>query len=149
MQNLRKRIHDSHRLVDRVAGSLLTGLLFSAITCSLVWAQTTAQVSGNVKDQSGAVLPGAEVSVTQTDTGLNRTAVTDETGSYSLPNLPIGPYRLEAALPGFRPMSRPESCSRSARIPNQVFWKSVRFLIKSRFKRTLPWSKRGARASVK
>src|SRR5438309_2631226 len=39
---------------------------------------------------------------TQTETGAARTAVTNETGSYVLSNLPIGPYRLEASLPGFR-----------------------------------------------
>ena len=72
------------------------------MTCTGVWAQATAQISGTVKDQSGAVLPGVEVTVTQTETGIMRDAVTNETGSYVLPNLPIGPYRLEAALPGFR-----------------------------------------------
>ncbi|MGH2399823.1 MAG: carboxypeptidase-like regulatory domain-containing protein, partial [bacterium] len=67
------------------------------------WAQlSTAQLSGRVTDESGAVLPGVTVTVTQTDTGLTRTVVTDETGSYVLPNLPTGPYRLEAALQGFR-----------------------------------------------
>src|SRR5262249_50620440 len=50
----------------------------------------------------GAVLPGVEVTVTQTETGLGRSVVTNETGSYVLSNLAIGPYRLEAALPGFR-----------------------------------------------
>ena len=67
-----------------------------------IFAQATAQIAGTVKDQSGAVLPGVEVHVTQTDTGVTRDAVTNETGSYVLSNLPIGPYRLEAALPGFR-----------------------------------------------
>ena len=67
-----------------------------------VRAQSTAQISGVVTDQSGAILPGVEVKVTQTDTGITRSAVTNETGLYILPNLPIGPYRLEAALPGFR-----------------------------------------------
>jgi len=67
-----------------------------------VMAQSTAQISGVVTDQSGAILPGVEVKVTQTDTGITRSAVTNETGLYILPNLPIGPYRLEAALPGFR-----------------------------------------------
>ena len=62
----------------------------------------TAEISGTVKDQSGAVLPGVEVTVTQTQTGTTRSAVTNETGSYLLSNLPIGPYRLEAGLPGFR-----------------------------------------------
>src|SRR5207249_6486859 len=49
-----------------------------------------------------AVLPGVEVTVTQTETGVMRSAVTNETGSYVLPTLPLGPYKLEAALPGFR-----------------------------------------------
>jgi Carboxypeptidase regulatory-like domain/TonB dependent receptor len=72
--------------------------------CAIAWAQGggLAQISGGVKDQSGAVLPGVEVTVTQTDTGVSRNVVTNETGSYVLPNLPVGPYRLEAALPGFR-----------------------------------------------
>src|SRR5213593_2396357 len=76
--------------------------LSSAITCATVWAQATAQISGTVRDQSGAVLPGVEVTATQTDTGIARTAVTNETGSYVLSNLPLGPYRIEAALTGFR-----------------------------------------------
>src|SRR5213595_3018752 len=77
-------------------------LFISLIACAGVWAQATAQISGTARDQSGAVLPGVEVKVTQTETGIARTAVTNETGSYVLPNLPIGPYRLQAALPGFR-----------------------------------------------
>ena len=81
---------------------LLIGLLVSFFSCAAVWAQATAQITGTVKDQSGAVLPGVEISATQTDTGLARNAVTNETGSFVLPNLPTGPYRLEAALPGFR-----------------------------------------------
>src|SRR5262245_16906771 len=66
------------------------------------WAQATAQISGMVRDQSGAVLPGAEITATQTETGAARMAVSNETGSYVLPNLPLGPYKLEISLPGFR-----------------------------------------------
>src|SRR6266436_4827441 len=82
--------------------SLLAGLLSLAVLNDNVWAQSTAQISGNVTDRSGAVLPGVEITVTQTDTGLLRSVVSNETGSYVMPNLPVGPYRLEAALPGFR-----------------------------------------------
>src|SRR6266581_2607896 len=82
--------------------SLVIGVLFSFSTCTVLWAQSTAQVSGTVKDQSGAVLPGVEVTITQTATGLARSIVTNETGSYALTNLPVGPYRIEASLPGFR-----------------------------------------------
>src|SRR6266540_4513956 len=79
-----------------------SGVLFLFIFSASLWAQGTAQISGTVKDQSGAVLPGVEVTATNTDTGVPRMTVTNETGSYVLPNLPIGPYRLEAGLPGFR-----------------------------------------------
>src|SRR5438552_15549543 len=72
------------------------------VSATLVRAQSTAQISGTVKDQSGAVLPGVEITATQTDTGVARSGITNETGSYVLPNLAVGPYRLEAALPGFR-----------------------------------------------
>ena len=67
------------------------------------WAQlATAQMNGRVTDASGAVLPGATITATQIDTGATRTVVTDDSGAYVLPNLPTGPYRLEAMLSGFR-----------------------------------------------
>jgi Carboxypeptidase regulatory-like domain len=70
--------------------------------CPVVLGQTVAsQISGTVRDSSGAVLPGVEVKVTNTDTTATRTVVTSETGAYVVPNLPVGPYRLEASLPGF------------------------------------------------
>src|SRR5438874_1145037 len=72
------------------------------MVCDTLWAQATAQISGFVRDQSGAVLPGVEVKATQTETGVSRSTVTNETGSYVLPELPLGPYRLEASLAGFR-----------------------------------------------
>jgi hypothetical protein len=81
---------------------LATGLAVAAMACGTVLAQATAQISGAVKDQSGAVLPGVEVTVTQTNTQIARMTVSNETGAYALPNLPIGSYRLEASLPGFR-----------------------------------------------
>lgn len=62
---------------------------------------STGQISGRVTDSTGAVLPGVTVTATQIDTGLVRTAVTNDVGVYVLPNLPVGPYRLEAALQGF------------------------------------------------
>ena len=62
----------------------------------------TAELNGRVTDESGAVLPGATVTVTQTATGLVRTVVTDSNGTYLISNLPTGPYRLEVMLQGFR-----------------------------------------------
>src|SRR5262247_3992159 len=86
----------------RILTGLLFGLLVSALLSGQVWAQSTAQINGRVTDQTGAVLPGVEVTATQTATGVVRSVVTDESGSFTMQSLPIGPYRLEATLPGFR-----------------------------------------------
>src|SRR5438477_13138112 len=86
----------------RISFCVSSGLLISALSCAMVYGQATAQIGGTARDQSGAVLPGVEIMMTQTDTGISRSIVTNETGSYVLPNLPLGPYRLEASLPGFR-----------------------------------------------
>jgi Carboxypeptidase regulatory-like domain/TonB dependent receptor len=64
--------------------------------------QSTAQIVGTVTDQSGSVLPKAQITVTQTDTGLTRTVIADQAGAFTFPDLPIGPYKLEASLTGFR-----------------------------------------------
>ena len=66
-------------------------------------AQTVAvaQLSGTVLDESGGALPGVEVTVTQTDTGMTRFVITDEKGDYVFTNLPVGPYKLTAKLSGF------------------------------------------------
>src|SRR6266849_5362397 len=51
-------------------------------------------------------MPGADVSATQTETGFKRTVITDGTGAYTLTNLPIGPYKLDCNLQGFKSYSR-------------------------------------------
>jgi hypothetical protein len=88
--------------MQRVIFAMFAGCFVFVVNCGDIWAQATAQISGTAKDRSGAVLPGVEVTVTQTETSVTRSAVSNETGSYVLSNLPVGPYRLEAGLPGFR-----------------------------------------------
>jgi hypothetical protein len=72
------------------------------LPAALVWGQSTAQISGSVTDQSGAVVSNVEVTATQTGTGFKRAVRTDANGAYVLSSLPIGPYQLEVASPGFR-----------------------------------------------
>ena len=60
-----------------------------------------AQVHGRVTDSTGAVVSGATVKATQTDTGQVRTTVSTSEGDYVLANLPVGPYRIEVTAPGF------------------------------------------------
>ena len=90
--------------MKRVLATAIVLLLVSSLACAAgsPQAQGTAQINGIVKDPSGAVLPGVEVTATQTATGISRQAVSDERGNFALPNLPVGPYKVEAGLPGFR-----------------------------------------------
>ena len=88
--------------MKRILRDCSLGALILVLTSALAYAQATAQLSGRVADESGGVLPGVSVTVVQTDTGFTRTTVTDDGGAYVLPNLPLGPYRLEVMLAGFR-----------------------------------------------
>ncbi|MBI4444287.1 MAG: TonB-dependent receptor [Acidobacteria bacterium] len=63
---------------------------------------TTSNILGSVLDQSRAVLPGVTISATSLETGQRRETVTDEQGRYTIAQLRIGRYSLEAQLPGFQ-----------------------------------------------
>ena len=65
-------------------------------------AQTSADIVGRVTDTSGAVLPGASVTLENTATKDVRTAITSETGDYLFTLLPIGPYTVRIELSGFQ-----------------------------------------------
>ncbi len=67
---------------------------------------TTGAISGAVSDSTGAVVPGAEVRVTNQGTGVVQKAVTDRAGSYQFLLLPSGVYRVEAAVTGFKTFRR-------------------------------------------
>jgi hypothetical protein len=68
---------------------------------SFLYGQAVSQISGTVTDQSGAAVPDVMLTATQTDTGVKRTAVSATNGFYLLPNLPLGPYKVEASKAGF------------------------------------------------
>ena len=82
---------------------------FTAILCfgfliasGVVRAQTTnGAVSGVVKDESGAVLPGVTITVISKETSAKRTAITDDSGFFKLPQLAVGLYDVQAELSGF------------------------------------------------
>lgn len=67
-----------------------------------VSAQTVAELSGRVADETGGALPGVVVTATQTSTGLTRVATTNSAGDFVFTSLPVGPYKLGARLDGFR-----------------------------------------------
>ena len=66
-----------------------------------VWADVTGSILGYVRDKSGAVLPNATITATQTATGYVRTVKSDSSGAYGILALPPGRYRLTASVPSF------------------------------------------------
>ena len=89
-----------------VAGLVIVVTLVTGSGPAFAQAGATGQISGTVSDESGGVLPGVDVTATQTETGFKRSAVTDAGGLYTLPSLPTGPYRLDVTLSGFRSVTR-------------------------------------------
>jgi hypothetical protein len=84
---------------SRVVAAASLGLFLTASAFAQI---STAQLAGKVTDNSGAVLPGVTVTMTQAETGVARSVVTDSEGAYLVSNLAPGPYRLEVALQGFK-----------------------------------------------
>ena len=76
-------------------------LLVTFSVAALGQAVSTAQIRGTVQDSTGAAVAGAQIKVTQTDTGASRTTASGIDGGYVLPELVIGPYRLEVSKEGF------------------------------------------------
>jgi hypothetical protein len=66
----------------------------------------TGTILGTVKDSSGASIPGATVTVRNTDTNLTKTATTEQDGSYRFPELAVGRYEMRAEAAGFRTENR-------------------------------------------
>src|SRR5688500_16700689 len=75
---------------------------FAALVPQAARGPPNAQISGRVTDASGAIGPGVDVTLINIETGVGRSAVTNEPGAYAFPNLNPGRYRLQAALQGFR-----------------------------------------------
>jgi Carboxypeptidase regulatory-like domain len=77
-------------------------LVVALLLSTSVHAQSTASIEGQVMDQNGAVVTAAEIGAVNRETGIKRTAVTDEAGRYQIVALPVGDYRIEVRAPGFQ-----------------------------------------------
>ena len=80
--------------------ALVAGL--GLLPASRAGAQSTATLQGTVVDAQGAAVPGAAVGVKNVETGVERSAVTDAAGRYQVASLPVGLYRVQVTVPGFR-----------------------------------------------
>jgi hypothetical protein len=78
---------------------VLLALLYA---CSPAWAQfETATMVGTVRDSSGAVVAGAIVTLTNTETGVSTTRTSDDSGNFEFPTVRIGTYLMTAEKEGF------------------------------------------------
>jgi hypothetical protein len=94
-----------HAVTWRVV-SLCCLLALSA--ASLPAQSTYGSILGTVHDASGALVPGAQVTLVNTGTSASRTAVSDAAGDYAFKNIDVGHYKLTIAAPGFQKSSLPE-----------------------------------------
>jgi hypothetical protein len=86
----------------RISIRLATLALMAVSICIPTWAQTvTGSIRGSVVDQTGAVVPEAEVSAQNVNTGVVTTSVSDHSGAYNIQTLPIGTYVVSAKKTGF------------------------------------------------
>ena len=83
-------------------------LLLAFISILPASAQTFGEITGQVADASGAMIPGAAVTVTNTGTNAVRTSVTNSSGLYSFPALVPGMYRVKVEASGFKSVTRTE-----------------------------------------
>ena len=77
-------------------------LLLISLLSLTVSAQTFRGTSlGTIKDPSGALIPGAKITVRNTSTGLERSTTSDGEGNYTVAELPVGPYEVLVEMTGF------------------------------------------------
>ena len=92
-------IWGSTKLLSKHLGSVVLILAFAA----LAYGQTSfGRISGNVTDAGGAAVPNANVTVTDPSTSFSRTATTDESGFYTVTNLPVGTYSVQVEMQNFK-----------------------------------------------
>ncbi|HVG19559.1 MAG TPA: carboxypeptidase-like regulatory domain-containing protein, partial [Blastocatellia bacterium] len=91
-------------MIARKGVALLLAVCLSALSSApaLAQSQTTGRIAGTVKDQAGAAIAGAQVTVVSRETGDERAVTTDDSGSYVVPLLPPGLYRVNVAATGFK-----------------------------------------------
>src|SRR6266704_5062767 len=91
----------------RKAIQLLGGVMGMLLLCLPLFSQgSSGRILGTVTDQSGGVISGATVIVTDTERGVTKTLVTNEAGEYNAPNLTPGAYKVRVEAKGFKTVER-------------------------------------------
>ena len=84
----------------RGAIGVISVLLLAASAAS-AQSSSTADLEGTISDSAAAVVPGAQLTVTNIETGIKRTGVSNEVGRFRISALPAGEYQLSATKAGF------------------------------------------------
>src|SRR5689334_1816788 len=88
--------------ITRAPKKVAVFVLAVFLVCDVAIGQTAGgTILGKIRDQTGAVLPGAEVTIKNTATGVTRNILSDETGTYNAPNLQPGTYDVTVQMPSF------------------------------------------------
>src|SRR6476620_7377451 len=91
------------RLVSRALGVSVIAVAFVVLGAAIADAQAVkGGLLGNIVDESGLALPGVTVTITEVNTNISYTAVTNESGNYVFANLKDGTYRVSGELTGFK-----------------------------------------------
>lgn len=93
---------DLRGLAKTAAAAICTFLLASPVHAQVA----TGAIFGNVTDSSGGAVPGATVTATNVGTQFSRETTTDEAGQYAPRLLPLGNYRVDVTLTGFKTFSQ-------------------------------------------
>src|SRR6266853_4597939 len=107
MNSLRSMSKRSWGVSFRKAMQLLGGAMGVLLLCLPLFSQGVfGRLWGTITDQSGGVISGATVSVTDTDRGITKSLVTNEDGIYNAPNLTPGSYKVRVEAKGFKAIER-------------------------------------------
>src|SRR6267143_2012182 len=107
MISLRSTSKKSWGVQLRKAAQLLGGVMGVLLLCLPLFSQGVfGRIMGTVTDQSGGVISGATVTVTDTERGVTKTLATNEAGEYNAPNLNPGSYKVRVEAKGFKTIER-------------------------------------------
>src|SRR6202140_5848388 len=90
------------RIMQSAKGRILLLLIVVVLVASAARAEVGGRITGAVKDQTGSVIPGATVVVTNTQTGVKRTTTADQDGVFTFPVLSVGQYQIDVASDAFK-----------------------------------------------